>query len=148
MDDLKAIKTFLKQAYDAQQKMDADKALLEIARIRAEGVQGVQYDKISVDGGGGKSPALAEAAVNIVQLECDLAVDIQQWTMALRNVRAIISQLPDACLRAVLERRYLRMMQFEQIAVDMGYSWRHVHRLHGLALTEAQKILLTKRSLS
>lgn len=148
MDDLKAIKTFLRQAYDAQQKMDADKALLEIARIRAEGVQGVQYDKISVDGGGGKPPALEGAALSIVQLEYDLATDVQQWTMALRNVRDIIQVLPDACLRAILERRYLRMMQFEQIAVDMGYSWRHVHRLHGLALAEAQKILLTKRSLS
>lgn len=146
MDDLKvkSVKAFLRTAYDAQQKIEADKALLEQAREQAESAQGIRYDKINVSSGGYETPALERAALNIVQLESDLAADIERWTAAVRAVRDVISAVGDTCLRAVLEHRYLRMMSWEQIAVDIGYSWRHLHRLHGKALAEARKVLQGK----
>ena len=30
---------------------------------------------------------------------------------------------------------------FEEISVECGYSWRHVHRLHGNALRELEKFI-------
>ena len=148
MDDLKSVKNFLRAAYDAQQKIEADKAMLEKARAQAESAQGVQYDKINVSGGGCETPALERAALNIVQLEADLAEDIERWTAAVRAVRDVISAVGDACLRAVLEHRYLRMQSWEQIAVDMGYSWRHLHRLHGMALAEIRTVLQDRKIMS
>ena len=148
MNDLKSVKTFLRTAYDAQQKIEADNALLERAREQAESAQRVQYDKIDVSGGGCETPALERAALNIVQLEADLAADIERWTEAVRAVRDVISAVGDACLRAVLEHRYLRLQSWEQIAVDMGYSWRHLHRLHGMSLAEARKVLQDRKIMS
>ena len=148
MNNLKSVKAFLRVAYDAHQRIEADKALLERARAQAEGAQCVQYDKINVSGGRCETPALERAALNIVQLEADLAADIERWTEAVRAVRDVIGGVADPRLRAVLEHRYLRMQSWEQIAVDMGYSWRRVHRLHGMALAEAQKVLQEKKIMS
>lgn len=148
MDDLKGVKIFLRTAYDAQQKIEADKALLERAREQAESAQGVQYDKINVSGGRCETSSLERAALHIVQLEADLAADIKRWTEAVRAVRDVIGGVAAPCLRAVLEHRYLRMQSWEQIAVDMGYSWRHLHRLHGMALSEARRVLQDKKMMS
>ena len=148
MDDPKSVKNFLRAAYDAQQKIEADKALLERARAQAEGVSGVRYDSIGVSGGGCETPALERAALNIVQLEADLAEDIERWTAAVRAVREVIGGVAEPCLRAVLEHRYLRMQSWEQIAVDMGYSWRHLHRVHGVALAETRKVLQDRKIMS
>ena len=148
MDDLKSVKNFLRAAYEAQQKIESDKALLEKARAQAEGVSGVRYDSIGVSGGGCETPALERAALNIVQLEADLAEDIERWTAAVRVVREVIGGVADPCLRSVLEHRYLRLQSWEQIAVDMGYSWRHLHRLHGVALAETRKVLQDRKIMS
>ena len=148
MDDLKSVKNFLRAAYEAQQKIESDKALLEKARAQAEGVSGVRYDSIGVSGGGCETSALERAALNIVQLEADLADDIERWTAAVRVVREVIGGVADPCLRSVLEHRYLRLQSWEQIAVDMGYSWRHLHRLHGVALAETRKVLQDRKKMS
>lgn len=148
MDGLKSVKNFLRAAYDAQQKIESDKALLERARAQAEGASGVRYDSIGVSGGGCETPALERAALNIVQLETDLAADLERWAEAVRAVREVIGGVADPCLRAVLEHRYLRMQSWEQIAVDMGYSWRHLHRLHGVALAETRKVLQERKIMS
>ena len=148
MNNLKSVKAFLRTAYDAQQKIEADKALLEQAREQAESAQGIRYDKINVSSGGYETPSLGRAALRIVQLAADLAADIERWTEAVRAVRDVIGGVADPCLRAVLEHRYLRMQSWEQIAVDMSYSWRHLHRLHGMALPEARRVLQDKKMMS
>ena len=45
-----------------------------------------------------------------------------------------IRQMSDADEQRVLRLRYIKGMTFEQVAVDMGYAYRHATRLHGRAL--------------
>ena len=45
-----------------------------------------------------------------------------------------INQMEDENEQRVLRLRYIRGLTFEQIAVDMGYTYRHTTRLHGNAL--------------
>ena len=45
-----------------------------------------------------------------------------------------IDQLPERQHRILLTDRYIRSMSWEEICVEMHYSWKHVHRLHGYAL--------------
>lgn len=45
-----------------------------------------------------------------------------------------VSQVQDASLRELLMLRYVSIMTWEQIAVTMDLSYRHVCRLHGDAL--------------
>lgn len=36
--------------------------------------------------------------------------------------------------RAIIRLHYIQGYTWEQVAVEMGYSWRQVHRIHGKAL--------------
>ena len=35
----------------------------------------------------------------------------------------------------VLRLRYIRGLKWEEVAVEMGYSWKQIHRIHSSALT-------------
>ncbi|WP_437131254.1 hypothetical protein [Peptostreptococcus russellii] len=52
-----------------------------------------------------------------------------------------INELEDNTLEVILRDRYLRCKCWEQIAVDLNYSIRHVYKLHGKALKSFDKIL-------
>ena len=41
----------------------------------------------------------------------------------------------------LLELRYMEFKTWEQIAVELGYTYRHTTRLHGIALQRLEKIL-------
>lgn len=56
-----------------------------------------------------------------------------------KEVAAMIDKVQDDQLREILLLRYVSVMTWEQIAVAMDLSYRHVCRLHGDAL-EAVKI--------
>lgn len=74
-----------------------------------------------------------------------LSDKIQARTAALIGVRVEIIQaverLEDANQRTLLIERYVNGKTFEEIAADMHYTWRHVHRVHGAALIEMHKVL-------
>lgn len=57
------------------------------------------------------------------------------------EVEAAISKVEPQKLRSVLMLRYVSIMTWEEIAVSMDISYRHVCRLHGEALEEIKKIL-------
>ena len=52
-----------------------------------------------------------------------------------------ISQLEDERHRVILRERYINGLSFREIAKIVGYTERHLHRIHGEALVEFQKIL-------
>lgn len=53
-----------------------------------------------------------------------------------REIRAVITTLEDDILQTLMMYRYISGMTFEQIAVKMNYSYVHVCRLHGQALSK------------
>lgn len=53
-----------------------------------------------------------------------------------REIRTVIAALGDDTLQALMLYRYIDGMTFEEIAVKMNYSYVHVCRLHGQALSK------------
>lgn len=51
-----------------------------------------------------------------------------------REIITVVSAVPDARMRTLLMLRYVDFRTFEQIAVEMHYSWRHIMGLHKMAL--------------
>ena len=51
-----------------------------------------------------------------------------------KEISEAISKLDDTVLRSLLTARYINFKTWEQIAVDMNYSYVHVLRLHDKAL--------------
>lgn len=77
---------------------------------------------------------LAEYEIEI-DLQIDHLIDVK------REINAAINELHDWRLRTVMRERYLGSKTWEQIAVDMHFSYQHVCRLHGRALIELGGIL-------
>ena len=53
-----------------------------------------------------------------------------------REIRTVIAALEDDTLQTLMLYRYIDGMTFEEIAVKMNYSYVHVCRLHGQALSK------------
>lgn len=50
-----------------------------------------------------------------------------------KRIEEAIAQLPER-ERYLVRARYIDCKSWEQIAVDMNYSWQHIHRIHSKAL--------------
>lgn len=57
------------------------------------------------------------------------------------EVKGVIHKLKDYRYRDVLEKRYIGMKSWEQIAVEMNYTYRHILELHGQALKAAEEFI-------
>lgn len=136
-EDLSEIKRILRSAYWMQKRLDADLEHLARLRAKAEAV-GVQYDRprISCD----EHKGLEEAACAIVDYEKKIEVRIECWKVTLQRVTEIIYNVPSQNLEVLLQMRYLNFWTFEKIAVELGYTWRHVNRMHVKALKEANTV--------
>ena len=69
----------------------------------------------------------------------DELVDQQIATKA--EILAVISRLKDNRLRMLLEKYYINVKPWEQVAAEMHYSYSHLMRMHGYALYAVEEIL-------
>ena len=75
--------------------------------------------------------------------ELDERIDrrIDQLVAVKQEIMDAIAQVEDSRYRTLLTERYMEFRTWEQIAVDMNYSYMHTCRLHGEALRELEKVL-------
>ena len=75
----------------------------------------------------------------------ELEQEIDQKTDALidlrRKIEEAIQSIPDETERLVIEYKYIDNKGWEQIAIDLHYTYRHITRMHGWAI---QKIEVPK----
>jgi hypothetical protein len=71
---------------------------------------------------------------------CDLETCINQRRIDIinnrREIENSINNVDKAELRTLLYKRYINGMKWENVAVEMSYSWKQVHRLHSKALEQ------------
>lgn len=77
----------------------------------------------------------------VVELEMEIDRHIDELVAVKTEILHGIAKLPDGRYREILRLRYLSGKTFEQIAVEMNYSWRHVCTLHGRALLKMEEIV-------
>lgn len=65
---------------------------------------------------------------DIINAKIDTLIDLKM------KVSSEIDQLDKAEHRLLLRQRYVNQKSFEEIAVQMGYEIRQIHRIHGNAL--------------
>ena len=88
---------------------------------------------------GGMSRYAAFAAM--VDQRIDRLISVKCETLA------VIDQVEDSSLRTLLVHRYINFEHWEQIAVDMHYSYQHICRLHGQALQKIKDVIKCDRML-
>lgn len=84
--------------------------------------------------GGHVKRDLSDYIVGLSEVESKLIKLKAERFQLQREIVEKIEALEDETERAVLDYRYIRGLQWEEIAVKMNYSYRNVTRIHGRAL--------------
>lgn len=74
------------------------------------------------------------AYCELIYLKEDKEQHRREYIAAFNRARYLIDLVSDPIQREVLDRRYIRGELWEDIALHMNYSRRHINRLHGWAL--------------
>lgn len=84
-----------------------------------------------------KAPGAGDSLANLVAERIDLETKYKGLLLQLVRAQADIENLIDGLEpteRTLARFRYLDGHTWEQVCLDMSYSWRQVHRIHGRLL--------------
>lgn len=115
-----------------QKRIDRLEMEIEEWRTRLEGLGAQIIDGMPKTHG--KRKSWVKEITEIERLDDELTKEL----LKLRNKRLAIidaiNTLQDPVLQVLVEYRYIDNMRWEEICTKMHYSWRHVHRLHMIAI--------------
>jgi len=77
---------------------------------------------------------MANTIDRIIDLQNEINQDIDTLVDLKVELRSVIEAVDSTEYRLILEERYLNWKSWEQLAVSLGYTLRHLHRLHREAL--------------
>ena len=92
------------------------------------------------------SPAgdkMSSAVIKWVDMEVEVTAMIDELVDLKNQIIGEIHQLDDQRYIQILEKRYIDQLKWEEIALSMNMDIRWVYRLHGYALQEFSKHVLT-----
>lgn len=107
-----------------------DTELQELERITA--IKPISYDGMPHSSGGVKD--LSAFAVKADQLRHKLIKARYQQIKVFKEIHDHINAIEDDKQKDVLTYYYIKGMSWEEIAVKIGYTYRHTIRIHGYAL--------------
>lgn len=84
-------------------------------------------------GSGGSD--LSAYAAKLDELMIELKDQMDKRIQLRREIVKKIEAMDSETEKAVLRYRYIHMLKWEEIAVKMSYTWQHIHRIHGKALS-------------
>jgi DNA-directed RNA polymerase specialized sigma subunit len=128
-DKIKYLKRYINLDREIERKLE------EVARLRSKLTRVTEVFTAEPKGGGSIYGKTEEILVKIVDLEHEIDADVDRLVAVRDSIKSIIEAVEDDRERLLLQYRYLDGRTFEEIAVQMNYSWRQIHRLHSQALT-------------
>lgn len=127
-------KEYLLQLDTLRDEIESTNLALEKIFTEASGIKAITYDKDRVQ----VSPS--NHAENFMVRLAELGDEYARMQMSYKLERdkriAMINGLSNPIHVRILRKRYIDGKTFEEIAVALHYTYRHVTRLHGSALQE------------
>lgn len=130
------IKTFLGQAYRIDQRINSK--LEQISSLRELATKATSTLTDMPLGGTRNLSSMENIIIKMIDLENEINKDIDILVDLKREFVSIIKKINNPEYQTLLELRYLCFKTWEQIAVDMGYELRYIHKLHGRALENCE----------
>lgn len=124
-------------------KADAviNEKLKELDQLRGMRYKLTQTLKPVMVSGGGSHGGFTDASDRLIDLEREIDKDIDGFVDMKREAGALLAKLENSQHYQVLHKHYVMFETFEQIAVDMGYTYRNICYIHGRALQAFQRVL-------
>lgn len=132
------IREFLNQHFELNNAINAKlEQVAELRRLGASAPSPLFSESRSV---GTHSDRVGRTAAKIADLENEINEEIDRLVDLKCQIREIIAAVPDSIQRTILERHYLLGESWEVIAEKVGYSTRHITRLHNMAIEKLEGI--------
>ncbi|MFV0527747.1 MAG: hypothetical protein ACK5MN_03355 [Lachnospiraceae bacterium] len=94
---------------------------------------------------GSEAKDMSDYAATKDKLEREFAIKRIERLNIMQEVEECIESLDDEREKSVLTERYLefkynplKQQTWEEICCKLGYSWKHIHRIHGTGLAKIQ----------
>lgn len=130
------VKEFLRSYRRQLAKIDIIEQDIETYRSEAENttqaINGLPHGSAITD-------KVGNITAKIVDRTSDALFEREVATDKRNKISNVIRQVNDERYMRVLFERYIKGEKWEQIAVNMGYDYRYVLKLHGRALQEVEK---------
>lgn len=81
---------------------------------------------------------MEDVILKIISLEEEISEDMSTLVDLKKQIAGSIKAVSNLEYQTILEKRYLCLDSWEQIAVDLGYDLRYLHKLHQKALREVR----------
>ena len=80
--------------------------------------------------GNGEGTDILSLIVDIEECKEDLVKKEKQLIATMTKIEHTIDNVENSLDRCILRARYIECKAWEQICVELSYSWRQIHRLH------------------
>lgn len=135
-------KEYLEQIQLCDKKIN--NKLEELSRLNALAYKVTSSLKQVAVFGSGTQDKVGDAVSRIVDLQREINDDIDRYCDKKAEVRAIIDRVKNPDELDVLSKRYLLYESLEQIACEMGFTYRNVCYIHGRALQTVAELMKVK----
>jgi DNA-directed RNA polymerase specialized sigma subunit len=132
-------KEYLSQALWLNQRID--NKLEQLERLKAMAMRvttNLTQEKVS--GGYNERNPMENTIVKIMDLEREVNDEIDKLINLKQEILETISLVDDPMAQLLLEMRYINRRTWGEIAGELGYSDRGIHKIHGRALKEIDEI--------
>lgn len=131
-------KEYLQQIQKCDRMIENKLSEIDSLRGLAESVTSTWKEDIVQSSGAGDE--LGDTVAKIVDLQNEINADIDKLVDLKREIMVVINQL-EAPFCDLLYKRYFRFMKWEEIALEMGYTYQWVCQLHGKALLKVKELI-------
>lgn len=117
-------------------------------RQKLEGLGAQNLDGMPKQSGYVRNDKTEEILDKLTEIDKSISDELSDLKSAREKITNAINQIEDPILKRVLQLRYLeydkngKRLSWEEISEKMGYSWRHIYRLHSQALDVLNDVIL------
>jgi len=132
-------KDFLAQAYRIDQRINSK--LEQVQSLRELATKATATLADSPVSGSRSVHSMSDIIDKMIDLENEINADIDRLVDLKREIVTVIKRVENPEQQTLLELRHLCFKTWEYIAVTLGYSLQHVHRIHDAALKSVAPFL-------
>lgn len=119
---------------DNQRELKRIEELIEVLDSKIQGL-GIDYSRIKVKTTP-KNDKIGELVDKLNELKTEQVKAKEKAVKEMARVVELIDGLDDPKQKEILQRRYIEGEAWDTIGQNMGYTWRHLIKLHNQALQE------------
>jgi hypothetical protein len=133
------VKEFLNQAYRLDQRIQSK--IEQLDSLNALATKATSTLSHMPKNPNKATLTMENTICKIIDLQHEINEDIDRLVDLKTEIVAAVKSVENREYQTLLEKRYLCFETWEQIAVDMHYSLRWIHILHGKALNNLARLL-------